>query len=330
MQGTKSSRFTAVGSDSSDVQPPCWRRRTRSAPFLSSAALAALAAGPLQAQQLEPRAYSNVPVGLNFFIAGYTYSSGGLATDPALPLDNAELDIHAPFVAYARAFDAWGKSAKFDAVLATACLSGSAQFDGEPVSRDTCGLLDPALRVTVNLYGAPAMGLAEFRSYRQDLIVGVSLQVGVPLGQYDPSRVVNLGTNRWMFRPEVGVSKKLGSVTAEGALGAAFFTTNDDFFGGRRLEQDPIVSAQLHLIFEFAGGSWLALNGTYYAGGRTTVNGVERDGELGNSRLGATFALPLDRHHSIKLHASDGVSARVGNDFRTFGVAWQYRWGAGL
>ena len=313
-----------------DVQPPCWRRRTRSAPFLSSAALAALAAGPLQAQQLEPRAYSNVPVGLNFFIAGYTYSSGGLATDPALPLDNAELDIHAPFIAYARAFDAWGKSAKFDAVLATACLSGSAQFDGEPVSRDTCGLLDPALRVTVNLYGAPAMGLAEFRSYRQDLIVGVSLQVGVPLGQYDPSRVVNLGTNRWMFRPEVGVSKKLGSVTAEGALGAAFFTTNDDFFGGRRLEQDPIVSAQLHLIFEFAGGSWLALNGTYYAGGRTTVNGVERDGELGNSRLGATFALPLDRHHSIKLHASDGVSARVGNDFRTFGVAWQYRWGAGL
>jgi hypothetical protein len=174
------------------------------------------------------------------------------------------------------------------------------------------------------------MGLAQFRSYRQDLIVGVSLQVGVPLGQYDPDRLVNLGTNRWMFRPEVGASKRLGSVIAEAALGAAFFTTNDDHFGGRRREQDPIVSAQLHLIFEFAGASWLALNATYYAGGRTTLDGVTQNNELGNSRVGATFALPLDRHHSIKLHASDGTSVRAGDDFTTFGVAWQYRWGAGL
>jgi hypothetical protein len=282
------------------------------------------------AQQLEPRAYSNVPVGLNFFIAGYTYSSGGLATDPALPLDNAKLDINAPFVAYAHAFDAWGKSAKFDAVVAAACLSGTAESKGVPVSRDICGGLDPALRVTVNLSGAPAMGLAEFRSYRQDLIVGVSLQVGVPLGQYDPDRLVNLGTHRWSFRPEIGVSKRFGVLTAEAAVGASFYSTNDDFLGGQRREQDPVASAQLHLIFELAGGGWLALNATYYAGGRSTVNGVEQNDEIGNSRLGATFAWPLDRNHSIKLHASDGISARVGSDFTTFGVAWQYRWGAGF
>jgi hypothetical protein len=292
--------------------------------------LSLLVAAGAQAQQLEPRAYSNVPVGMNFFIAGYTYSSGGLSTDPALPLDNAQLDIHAPFIAYARAFDAWGKSAKFDTVLAAACLSGEAESDGVPVSREICGGLDPAFRLTVNLYGAPAMGLAEFRSYRQDLIVGVSLQVGVPLGQYDPDRLVNLGTNRWTFRPEVGVSKRFGSMTAEAALGASFYTTNDDYFGGKRREQDPVVSGQLHLIFEFSGGSWLALNANYYTGGRTTVNGVQQNDELSNSRLGATFAWPLDRNHSIKLHASDGVSVRTGDDFTTFGVAWQYRWLAGL
>jgi hypothetical protein len=292
--------------------------------------LSLLVAAGAQAQQLEPRAYSNVPVGMNFFIAGYTYSSGGLSTDPALPLDNAQLDIHASFIAYARAFDAWGKSAKFDAVLAAACLSGEAESDGVPVSREICGGLDPAFRLTVNLYGAPAMGLAEFRSYRQDLIVGVSLQVGVPLGQYDPDRLVNLGTNRWTFRPEVGVSKRFGSMTAEAALGASFYTTNDGYFGGKRREQDPVVSGQLHLIFEFSGGSWLALNANYYTGGRTTVNGVQQNDELSNSRLGATFAWPLDRNHSIKLHASDGVSVRTGDDFTTFGVAWQYRWLAGL
>lgn len=300
-------------------------------PFLRAEFWLLLAAAPCAAaQQLEPRAYSNVPVGLNFFIAGYTYSSGGLATDPVLPLDNAQLDIHAPFVAYARAFDAWGKSAKFDAVLGAGCLSGTADSNGVPVSRDICGGLDPAFRVTVNLYGAPAMRLEEFRSYRQDLIVGVSLQVGAPLGQYDPDRLVNLGTNRWAVRPEIGLSKKFGSLTAEAAIGASFYTTNDDFFGGKRRSQDPVASAQLHLIFEFAGGTWLALNGNYYAGGRTTVDGVKQNDELSNSRLGATFAWPLDRNHSIKLYASEGISVRAGDDFTTLGVAWQYRWGAGL
>lgn len=287
-------------------------------------------AAAVHAQQLEPRAYFNAPVGLNFLIAGYTYSAGGLATDPAQPLENAQLDIHAPIVAYARAFDAWGKSAKFDAVLGAGCLSGTAESNGVPVSRDICGGLDPAFRVTVNLYGAPALSLEEFRGYRQDLIFGVSLQVVAPLGQYDPDRLVNLGTNRWIFKPEVGMSKKLGALTVEAALGVALFTTNDDYFGGRTREQEPIVSTQLHLIYEFLGGTWVAVNGTYYGGGRTMIDGVKQNDALGNSRLGATVALPLDRRNSIKLHASKGVSVRFGQDFNTFGVAWQYRWGAGL
>lgn len=282
------------------------------------------------AQQLEPRAYSNVPVGLNFLIAGYTFSSGGLATDPAQRLENAHLDIHAPFVAYAHAFDAWGKSARVDGVLAAACLSGTAEANGTPVSREVCGALDPAVRVSINLHGAPAMRLDQFRAYRQDLIVGVSLQVAAPLGQYDETKLVNLGTNRWTLLPELGASKKLGALIVEGALGARVFTTNHDYFGGRTREQAPIVSTQLHLIYEFRGGTWLALNGTYYNGGRTTVDGVKQNDELSNSRLGATLALPVDRYHSVKLHASTGVSVRAGEDFRTVGLAWQYRWGGGL
>ena len=297
---------------------------------LGAVLLLALAAARVHAQQLEPRAYSNVPVGLNFLVAGYTYSTGGLATDPATPLQNAELEIHAPLVAYAHSFDAWGKSAKFDAVLAAGCLSGSAEANGVPVSRDICGGLDPAFRVTVNFYGAPARSLAEFRGYRQDLIVGASLQVVAPLGQYDPERLVNLGTNRWTVKPELGLSKKLRTFTLEAAAGVAFFTDNDEYYVGRTREQAPIVSTQAHLIYEFAGGSWAAVNATYYAGGRTTVDGAKQNDELGNWRLGATLALPLDRRNSVKLHASKGLSVRYGEDFATVGVAWQYRWAAGL
>jgi len=258
-----------------------------------------LAAGSATAQQMEPRAYSNAPVGMNFLIGGYVRASGGYAADPSLPLTDAHLKLETPVLAYARAFDAWGKSAKFDVIVPGGCVSGSALFNGAPVSRDVCGLLDPAARVSVNFYGAPALDLKAFGAYQQDLIIGGSLQVQAPLGQYDPSRLINLGNNRWAFRPEVGLSKALGELTVELTQGVTLFTTNHDFFGGKTREQDPIYSTQLHLIYQFRNGVWAAFNATYYSGGRTTVNGAQANDELGNSRAGLTVALPVNRQNSI-------------------------------
>jgi len=305
--------------------------------FESSSRIAGSALGCLllvmttgvRAQQLEPRTYANTPVGMNFLVAGYGYAEGGLATDPAL-LTNAELKLQTMAVAYARSLDAWGNSAKFDVVLPAGCVDGSARSQGQSVTRDVCGWLDPAIRFSMNFYGAPALNLDEFRKYRQDLIVGASLQVTAPWGQYDPTRLVNLGTNRWSFRPEIGIAKTLRPVTLEAALGSRIYTTNHSFFGGKTREQDPIYYAELHLIYELRNGAWLALDATYYTGGRTTVNGLENNDELGNSRAGLTFAWPLDRYNSIKLHASTGVAIRSGADFNFLGAFWQHRWGGGL
>jgi hypothetical protein len=306
--------------------------RLASSRRLAAGALAflVLAMTGAQAQHLEPRAYINTPVGTNFLIAGYTYSWGGLLSDPALPLTNAQLDIHAPLVAYARSFDAWGKSAKFDTVLAGGCLEGTATLSGAPVQRDICGLFDPTFRVSVNFYGAPALAPKDFASYRQDLIVGASLQVQAPLGQYDPTRLVNLGTNRWEFRPEIGVSKVFYPLLVEAVLSATFYTANDEYYGGQTREQEPVLATQLHLVYLFRGGSWLALDANYYSGGRTTLDGVTQNEELGNARLGLTYSYPWDRQHSIKFYASEGISVRVGADVTTVGFAWQYRWSAGM
>ena len=161
-------------------------------------------------------------------------------------------------------------------------LSGSADYQGQSLTRDVNGPVDPRFRLSVNVYGAPALSAEQFASYRQDLIVGVSLQVSAPLGEYDSSRVVNIGTNRWSFKPELGMSKAWGALTLELIPGITFFTTNHDFFGGKTLEQDPIYSLQGHLIYEFSPAFWAALNTTYYTGGRTTVNGEnERDALAG-------------------------------------------------
>ena len=192
------------------------------------------------------------------------------------------------------------------------------------------GLGDPRLRLSVNLYGAPALTLKEFAGYRPDLIVGVSLQVSSPLGQYDDDRLVNIGTNRWSVKPELGISKTFGRLTLELAAGVSFYTANHDFFGGKTREQDPLYSVQGHVIYSLRSGIWLAVDGTYYTGGRTTIDGVEGNDLQSNTRVGLTVALPVTRRHSIKLYASTGASTRTGSDFDVVGIAWQYRWGGGL
>jgi hypothetical protein len=245
-------------------------------------------------------------------------------------LTNAEVTVHSPLLAYARSLDLWGLSGKIDAVLPYACASGTAVFAGMPGKRDVCGLADPRVRLSINFYGAPALTLEDFAHYQQDILVGASLQVAAPLGQYDADKLLNIGTNRWFIKPEIGVSKALGPVTLELAAGVTFYTPNNDFLGGQEKQQDPIYALQGHLVYAFPYGIWAALDGTFYRGGRTTIDGVRGDDLQENSRFGVTLALPVNRHNSVKLYGGTGVLTRTGSNFNTVGMAWQFRWGGGL
>lgn len=310
------------------------RFRDATSPARSSAVLLALAltviGSDASAQALEPRIYSNVPVGMNFVIAGYGYISGDVVTDPSIALENSDVESHVGFLGYARAFDVWGMSGKFDMEVPYAWTSGSAELNGQLQERSVSGLSDPRFRFAVNFFGAPALSLEEFADYEQDWIMGASLQVSPPLGQYDPDKLVNIGTNRWTIKPELGISKALGPVILELAAGVTFYTDNDEFLGGRTRSQDPLYSVQGHFIYNFSSGIWISLDGTYYTGGRSTVDGVESDDLQSNTRAGLTVAFPVDRYNSVKAYGSSGVSARTGSDFDAVGLAWQYRWGGGL
>ncbi len=280
------------------------------------------------AQDLEPRSYSNTPVGLNFLIAGYAYSEGKMAFDPSLPVTDAQFHTDSGVVAYARSLDAWGKSAKFDVVLPYSSFSAHGDWTAGQGARDV-GIRRSAFRFSMNFYGAPALSVKEFASYRQDLIVGASLQVAAPLGQYDNSKLINLGNNRWSFKPQLGISKAWGPWTVEVAPGATFYTDNTDFYNGGTLSQAPFYSVQGHLIYGFHSGIWLALDGTYFTGGRNTVNGVSTDTRQTNTRAGLTVALPVDRNNSVKIAVSGGTSSRTGASYNAVGIFWQYRWGGG-
>lgn len=281
------------------------------------------------AYELEPRSYTSLPVGMNFLAMGVVAQSGDVGTDASVPLENAEVDAFTPVVAYARAVDLWGRSGKVDVVAPYSCLEGSADVLERTYTRDVCGLGDPTVKLSVNLVGAPTMTLDELRQYRQDLIFGVGLRIGAPIGEYDSDKLLNPGSNRWTLRPEMGLSKSLGRWTFESILSATFHGDNDDFLGRER-RQDPIYAVQGHVIYSIGRAAWIAVDVNGYRGGRTELDGRKGDDLQRNSRWGVTLALPLNRYHSIKLAASRGVITRAGGDFDTVTAVWQYRWGAGL
>jgi hypothetical protein len=282
------------------------------------------------AGEIEPRAYVNTPVGINFLIAGYAYTDGGLSTPASLPIKDAQLTMNTGLLAYARTLDVWGKSGKLDVIVPYSDLSGSALFLGQPRERNISGFNDPLFRFSVNFYGAPALTLEEFANYQQDVIIGASVQVSAPLGQYDDAKLVNLGNNRWFLKPDIGISKTWGAFTLELSTGAFFFTNNHDYLGGKTLKQDPLLTTQAHASYNLGRGVWAALSWTYDYGGRTTIDGVRSDVSYSNSRMGATLALPVNRNNSIKLFASTSIHTSAGTGFDLFGIVWQYRWGKGL
>jgi hypothetical protein len=293
-------------------------------------ALFLAAASAARAQDIEPRAYSNAPVGVNFLVGGYVYTQGSLATDPSVPLTDPHLATHNALLGYGHVFQLWGQSAKVNIAAPYSWLGGNAVFAGEPIQRTVNGIGDTTIRASVNFYGAPAMDLKSFRNYQQDLILGASLAITAPTGQYDPSRLVNLGTNRWSIRPELGASKALGPLTLELSAGPIFFTDNGNFLDGHTRSQAPVLAAQAHAIYDFGAGIWGAFDALYFTGGSTSIDGQGKHDLQRNWRLGGTLALPLSPNYSLKLFASSGVSARTGNNYDLIGILLQYRWGAGL
>jgi hypothetical protein len=278
------------------------------------------------AQEIEPRAYSRAPVGTQYVVVSYSYSSGDVLTDASLPLRDVEVKFSAGVLAYGRTFGLKGRQANVGVLVPyiKGRVSGLVFEQQHEVTRS--GLGDVRLRFSTNLLGGPALSPKEFVSYKPKTLVGVSLTVVAPTGQYDPRRLVNLGSNRWAFKPEVGVSKPFGRWTAELAGGAWLFTPNHNFFGGSRREQKSLASLQAHLVYTFRPRMWLAAGATYYKGGRTVVDGAAKADAQNNSRFGTTFSYPFSPQQSLKVAYARGLTARFGGHLSSVGVGWQYTW----
>ena len=287
-------------------------------------------ANSMHAQRIEPRAYINAPVGVNIFALGYVNSQGALLFDPSLPITDADANVDMAMLAYVRTLDIAGLSGKVGVIQPYASLKADGYLNTEYRTRDQIGVADTALYFSINFHGAPALSLKDFKNYKQDTIVGFTFRITMPTGVYQPEKLLNIGTNRWSFEPELGISKAIGQWTLEAAAAVVFYTDNDEVDTDQTRTQDPIYSAQFHVNYTFTNKMWVSLGTTYYTGGITTIDGFERDDLQNNWRTGFTLAIPIDRRHSIKLLGNSGVSTRTGNDYDSLGLFWQYRWGGGI
>ena len=281
------------------------------------------------AQELEPRAYSVSPVGTNFAVVGITRSTGDIDFDPALPIENASGRLYSSFLGYGHSLNFFGRSANVAVTLPYLWGNLQGDINGSPQQIRRSGLMNPAMRFAVNLYGAPSMNLEQFAAYQRKTIVGASLVVTAPLGQYDPARFVNIGTNRWGAKPELGISRRLGHWFFDVYLGVWLFSANGDY-QGRVRKQDPIVSTQTHVSYAFKPRLWVAFDANFYTGGRTSVDGIPGNDLQRNSRVGGTVSIPLTKRQSLKFSGSVGAVTNIGADFTSIGVAYQYLWGRGL
>jgi hypothetical protein len=289
---------------------------------------------PAAGQDLTPRAYTLTPVSSNAIVVTDIFTKGDILFDPTIPVTDAHASVQTPVLSYYYSFGLLGRLA--NATVSQPWSSGdfSASVAGTDHRAHRQGFGDTIFRFAVNLKGGRALSLREFvKTPPPDTIVGASFRVVAPTGQYDATKVVNTGNNRWAFRPEIGYSRRIKQVLIDGYGGVWFYTSNDSYLApptggpGSVRQQAPIASFEGHVSYDVKPRFWLSADVNYWYGGRTTVNGVRNLGSLqANSRIGVTGSLPISRTQAIKASYSDGIITRVGGTFKVLSVGWQYSW----
>lgn len=274
-------------------------------------------------QDLEPRVYANVPKDLNVIGVGYAFMDGNVLTDPSLPISDFTIQSHNLAASYVRTFGLSNKLARIQVALPYTFMDGSANVNGDNITGSRTGFGDTKVRFGINLLGSPALDKAEFRKFEQKTILGVSFVTSIPTGKYYDDKKVNIGTNRWGFKPEIGISKRFARVYAEAYGGIWFYTNNNDYLN-KKLEQKPTYSLQAHASYYFKNSMWIGFNTNWFFGGETIIDGVSDDSQIDNWRVGGTFSTPIAKGQSIRFQYHVGAYTNNGLNYYALTASYQY------
>jgi hypothetical protein len=286
---------------------------------------------PCTAEELEPKRWSHLPLDKNFVGTGYANTEASISLDPVLRIENGEVEMHTWSAKYIRTFKLLEKSARFDFLQAYQDGSWSGLLDSVPQEVNRSGLSDSFVRFAINLYGAPPLKSKEYAEYRSKIdvetIVGAGFSVQLPTGDYMDDKLINLGTNRYTFRPQVGVVHTRGKWSTEVTGTVALYSDNDEFFNGKKLEQDPLYIIHSHLVYTFRPGVWAGISAGYDYGGRSTVDNSRKDDRKEDLAWAFSFGFPVTRHLGVKMvYLGTRTQENVGIDSDTFAMGFAAFW----
>lgn len=281
----------------------------------------------LCSQDIEPRRWGNIPLGVQAVGVGYAYSFGDVLFDPLLETEDVEVDVHTIVSSYVHPLKLGNKYGRLDVLLPVSFARWEGLLSGAPASAERNGLADPRIRFSVHLIGPPALNPQELKEYLAEnpkyTTVGVSLAVTLPLGQYNDERLLNLGLNQFIFRPQAGLVHNWGLWSFELTASVLLFTDNNDFFNDGEKEQKPLFSTQTHLIKFFPSRAWVAVGAAFGAGGQSVVNRQPNNDVRGNLLAGFSFGYPLGKKQNMKLTYFRSETLKdIGANTNTLVLGW--------
>jgi hypothetical protein len=285
---------------------------------------------PLCAQDLAPRAYVITPTDFNAITLTGSLYRGGVNFNGAVPITGATGTFSAPTFSYYHSFNLLGRSANIVTFLPYGVGTFQGNVDQQHRSVYRSGLMDVGGRLSVNLIGGPAIPPQRFTKWKQRVLVGASLKIIAPTGQYEPTKIVNWGIHRWAFKPECGYSERWGNWLLDAYVGGWFYTTNSASYDTpvpKPQTESPIGALEAHLSRDFGRGTWVSLDSNFWWGGVTSLNGIQNLAtKQTGSRIGATAAWRFSKHQSVKVSYSDGTYIRFGGNYQSLQLGWQYSW----
>ena len=290
-----------------------------------------LSSWPCLAEELEPRRWAHLPIDTNFAGFGYAYTEADIGFDPVLRIEDGQVNLHTFAAKYIRSFALFDKTARVGIMQAYQDGRWTGLLDGVQTTAKRNGLIDTILRFAINLYGAPSLQGKDYAKYRAakevETIVGAGFSVQIPTGEYMNDKLINLGTNRFTFRPQCGVIHTRGNWSVEATGVIELYTDNDDFFYGKKLEQDPLYIIHGHIIYTFRPGVWASASGGYDYGGRSTLDGMKKDDQKQNLAWALSFGLPVNRHMGVKIaYISTRTQESTGIDSDSFALGFSAFW----
>ena len=299
-------------------------------PFACFALGVLLVPGQVCAQFTDPHAYDNSPVGINQLELSYAYVHANASIDTSLIVGGARLNLNEGAIDYTRYFGWVRRLMWVEARVPVADLSGS--VSGTNIHGSTTGAGDSSYSLGVLVKGGPALNVAQFENYKPVTILGLNLTITAPTGSYAPDKIVNLGSDRWAFRPEFAVSHPFGPEQRwqiDTYANVDFYTDNTSYKGKQILRQQPLPGLEGHISYSFTDSFWASLDTRYSFRGTTFVNDITQDNAQQNFILGSELNISLNPRNSLVFVFAKALVHHNGPAEVGFSMKYDYTWGKG-